>query len=49
MEEKIQELTKICCEWNRRDVEANEAMYKIWKLFKKENMETWRTECHKKK
>ena len=49
MDERLDELTKICCEWNRRDLDAREAMHKIWKLFLKENIEAWRVECRAKK
>ena len=49
MDERFNNLTKICCEWNRRDLDDREAMLKIWKLFLKENIIAWRIEYHAKK
>jgi len=48
MDERIRELANICVDWNKRDIDPKEAMYKIWKLFKKENLEAWRKTLKKK-
>jgi len=40
-DERVRELTKICVEWNKREIDSKEAMSKVWKLFRKENLELW--------
>lgn len=41
MDERIRELSKICVAWNKGEIGADKAMYEIWKLFSKENLELW--------
>ena len=41
MDKKIKELTRILCKWNRKETEASEAMYAIWRLYEEEALETW--------
>ena len=40
-EVRMEKLNQICVEWNKRNLDSKEAMYKIWKLFQKENLEAW--------
>lgn len=41
MEKKIKEATRIMCNHNRKKITGEEAMHKLWKLFERENLETW--------
>ncbi len=41
MDKRQKELTRILCKWNRRELEAREAINQIWELYKKEAKETW--------
>jgi len=41
LRDKLIELSKICVRWNKRELDSNEAMYQIWKLFKKQNLREW--------
>ena len=41
-EDRMRKLNQICVEWNKRNLDSKEAMYKIWKLFQKENLEAWK-------
>ena len=45
--QKEKQLTRIVCEWNRKKITAEEAMHKIWKLYEKENLETWNNPLEK--
>jgi len=38
---KQKELTRILCEWNRKELEHKDALYQIWKLYEGEALETW--------
>jgi len=46
--EKVQELAKICVQWNVRELTPNEAMYKIYKMFHREITPHWRKYCQEK-
>ncbi|MFQ6071131.1 MAG: hypothetical protein ACE5KT_00305 [Methanosarcinales archaeon] len=35
------ELIKICQLWNKKEITGNNAMSKIWDLYKKENLKEW--------
>ena len=41
METKLKEMTRILCQWNRKEISAEDAMQKIWGLYEKEALETW--------
>ena len=47
---RIRELTEILCKWNRRELEADDALNEIWKLYETEALETWNDllDYHKK-
>lgn len=40
-QQKLKEMTRILCEWNRKEISAGDAMHKLWKLYEKETLETW--------
>jgi len=47
-DERVRELAKICVKWNNREIEADEAMHKIWKLFENENFKEVLRLCQRK-
>ena len=38
--DRIRELTEILCKWYRRELEADDALNEIWKLYETEALET---------
>ena len=47
-DKRLVALSDICVLWNKRHLESKEAMHRIWKLFKIENLEAWRKDYVKK-
>ena len=47
-DKRLVALSDICVLWNKRQLESKEAMHRIWKLFKIENLEAWRKDYVKK-
>ena len=41
MNKKVKELTRLLCQWNRKELSADELAYKVWLLFEKEALYTW--------
>jgi hypothetical protein len=41
MDEKIDKLADLLVQWNKREVSADHAMYKIYKLFTQEFLKKW--------
>ena len=41
MTDKVKELTRLLCKWNRREISDREFSDKVWVLFEKEALETW--------
>ena len=41
LEKKVQRLSKIMVDWNKRDLDSKEAMWQIWNLFEDENLKLW--------
>ena len=39
--QKVKEVTRLWCKWNRREMTAKELVYKIEELLKEEVLETW--------
>jgi hypothetical protein len=41
MTDKMEELVKICIQWNIGELDSKEAMYRIYKLFRTEIHPEW--------
>ena len=41
MDKRTKELTRLLCKWNRREMDARDLADAVWKLYRKEAMETW--------
>lgn len=41
MDSKTKELARLLCAWNRKELSADDAIYRIWKLYDKETSEIW--------
>ncbi len=39
--QKLKELTRFLCEWNRKEITAEVFVERVWKLYEKEALETW--------
>jgi len=40
-QQKLKEMTRLWCKWNRKEISGNEFALRIGKLYKKEILETW--------
>ncbi len=40
-EQKIKELTRLLCKWNRKELSDKDFAHSVWVLFEKEALYTW--------
>ena len=40
-QEKLKELTRLVCKWNRAEITSDALAQKIWVLYNEEILETW--------
>ena len=40
-EQKLKELTRLWCKWNRKEISGDDFAFAVDKLYEKENLETW--------
>ena len=40
-QQKLKEMTRLWCKWNRREISGDEFALAIGKLYEKETLETW--------
>lgn len=40
-EQKLKELTRLWCKWNRKEMNSDDFCHAIGKLYHKETLETW--------
>ena len=40
-EQKVKELTRLLCQWNRREITPEQFALRTWALFEEEALETW--------
>ena len=39
--QRLKELTRLLCKWNRKEISDRELADRVWVLFEKEALETW--------
>ena len=46
-EQRQKALCRILCKWNKKEIDPNTALNKIWELYEKEALETWNNPLEK--